>query len=193
MRVVLGYEDPQGIGIRARFWGLGQEAEAQADDVDLGMGTFQLDLYKRIFLERGEIVIGAGPASAGLEFDPASDGHSRFEGAGGDVFVDGYYGLLYFERSELGAVVRARHSILLGDWRDTTGGTVVPRTDNDTMSITELAWGLEYRHPFGACQDHSWYVGVLAEYQRWQSDWMSNLAGTSIGVSGVNIYTGLNW
>ena len=193
LRIILGYEDPQGIGIRARVWGLGEEAEAQADNVDLSMGTFQLDLYKRLFLDRGEIVLGAGPASAGLEFDPESDGHSRFEGAGGDVFLDGYYGLIYFDRSELGAVVRARHSILLGDWHDTTGGTLIPRTDNDTMSITELAWGLEYRRSFGACLDHSWYAGILAEYQRWQSDWMSNLSGTSVGVSGLNIYTGINW
>jgi hypothetical protein len=61
------------------------------------------------------------------------------------------------------------------------------------MSITELAWGLEYRRSFGACLDHSWYAGILAEYQRWQSDWMSNLSGTSVGVSGLNIYTGINW
>ena len=101
--------------------------------------------------------------------------------------------LIEFDTSQLGAVARARYSILLGDWRDTTGGVIVPRTDNDTLSVTELAWGVEYRRRFGMCEDHSWFFGVLAEYQRWQSDWMSNLAGTSIGVSGLNIYTGLNW
>ncbi|MGD9635895.1 MAG: hypothetical protein AB7G28_11060 [Pirellulales bacterium] len=192
LRLLLGYEDPEGIGIRARFWALSQASETQLDDVELNMGKFDLDLYKRFFLERGEIALGAGPSSGGLEFKLDGDGHSRFEGAGGTVFLDGYYGLIYFDHSELGAVGRARYSMLIGDWRDTTG-FLIPPTDNDTMGVTEIAWGLEYRSRFGPCEDHSWFVGVLAEYQRWQSDWMSNLAGTSVGVSGVNVYTGLNW
>jgi hypothetical protein len=193
LRLILGYEDPEGLGVRARFWGLTQDADTPAGDVELDLGMFQLDFYKRLFLDGGEIALGAGPASSRLEFDVPGFGHSRFEGAGGTVFFDGYYGLLYFDRSDLGAVVRARHSILLGDWRDTTGGLLISRTDNDTMSISELAWGLEYRRRFGKCEDHSWFVGLLAEYQRWQSDWMSNTSGTSVGVSGLNIYTGLNW
>jgi len=108
------------------------------------------------------------------------------------MFLDGYYGLVDFDRSELGAIARARYSILLGDWHDTTG-VLLPPTENDTMSIAELAWGLEYRRRFGPCEDHSWFIGVLAEYQRWQSDWLGYFSGTSVGASGVNIYTGLNW
>ncbi len=193
LRLLLGYEDPEGLGVRARFWGLSREAETQADDIELNMFKFDVDLYKRIWLEHGDLAIGAGPSSGDVEFLLSDHTHSYFEGAGGVIFVDGYYTLVDFDRSELGAIVRARHSILLGDWRDTTGGLIVPRTNNDTMSVTELAWGLEYRRRFGSCDDHSWFLGLLAEYQRWQSDWLSNLAGTSIGVSGLDIYTGLNW
>lgn len=193
LRLLLGYEDADGIGIRARLWGLSQESETQLDNVELNLGKFDLDLYKRFYLEQGEIALGAGPSSGGLEFKVDGDGHSRFEGGGASVFLDGYYGLMYFDKSELGAVGRARYSLLLGDWRDTSSGAIIPRTDNDTMGVTEVAWGLEYRRRFGPCEDHSWYLGVLAEYQRWQSDWMSNRADTSVGVSGVNVYTGLNW
>jgi hypothetical protein len=193
LRLILGYEDPEGIGVRARFWGLSQDAETPADDVELNMGSFNLDLYKRVLLDRGELAFGGGPASGGLEFKLSDDTHSRFEGAGGDMFLDGYYALVEFDKAELGAVARGRYTILLGDWRDTTGDLIVPSTDNDTMTVAELAWGLELRRRFGPCEDHSWFLGILAEYQRWQSDWMSNLAGTSIGASGVNFYTGLNW
>lgn len=193
LRLVLGYEDPDGIGIRARFWGLGEDASTPADDVELTIGAFDLDLYKRLFFDHADIAIGGGPSSGGLEFKLSDDTHSRFGGGGATVFVDGYYTLQEFQKSELGAVLRARYSVLMGNWRDTTGGAVVPDIDNDVMSVTELAWGLEYRRRFGTCEDHSWFLGLLLEYQRWQSDWMSNLTGTSLGVSGLNVYTGLNW
>lgn len=193
LRLLLGYEDPSGYGLRARFWGLGQEASPPSDDVTLAMASFNLDLYKRVFLDGAEVAFGGGPASGGLEFELSDNTHSRFEGGGVSMFFDGFYGIHDFERAQLGAVARARYSLLMGDWRDTTGGVVVPRTDNDTMSVAELAWGLEYRRRFGPCDDHSWFLGLLFEYQRWQSDWMAEFADTSIGVAGLNIYTGLNW
>jgi hypothetical protein len=192
IRLILGYEDPEGIGVRARFWGLAQDAETSVDDVELNMGSFDFDLYKRVLVDRGELAFGGGPSSGVLEFKLSDDSYSRFEGAGATMFLEGYYGLVEFEKSELGAIARARYSILLGDWRDTTG-VIIPPTDNDTMSIAELAWGLEYRRRFGACEDHNWFIGVLAEYQRWQSDWMGRFSGSAVGASGVNIYTGLNW
>jgi hypothetical protein len=193
LRFILGYEDPSGYGIRARVWGLGQEVSPPADDVTLSMGSFNLDLYKRVFLDGAEVAFGGGPASGGLEFELSDNTHSRFEGGGVSMFLDGFYGIHDFEKAQLGAVARARYSLLMGDWRDTTGGGVVSNTDNDTMSVAELAWGLEYRRRFGPCEDHNWFAGLLFEFQRWQSDWMSSAADTSIGVSGINVYTGLNW
>jgi hypothetical protein len=193
LRLNLGYEDPTGYGIRGRFWVLGQDVSPPVDDITLSMGSFNLDLYKRVFLDRAELTLGGGPASGVLEFKLSDDTYSRFEGGGASIFADGFYGISEFEKSVLGAVARARYTLVMGDWRDTTGGDVVGRTDNDTMSIAEIAWGLEYRRRFGACQDHNWYLGILWEYQRWQSDWLSSEAATSIGVSGLNIYTGLNW
>ena len=193
MRLLLGYEDPDGFGIRARFWGLGQDASPPADDITLSMGSFDLDLYKRVFFDGAELAVGGGPASGGLEFELSDDTHSRFSGGGVSLFADGFYGIHDFNRAQLGAVLRARYSLLMGDWRDTTGDVVVPQTDNDTLSIAELGWGVEYRRRFGPCDDHNWFLGLLFEFQRWQSDWLSNTAGTSIGVSGVNIYSGVNW
>lgn len=192
IRIVLGYEDANGVGIRGRFWGLSQDVSPPADDITLNMSTGSLDLYKRIYFEATDVAFGGGPAGGGVEFVLSDDTHSRFEGGGITMFVDGYYTLSEFTKSEIGAIARARYTMLIGDWRDTTG-IVVPRTDGDTMSVVELAWGLEYRRRFGPCEDHHWFVGWLIEYQRWQSDWMSNLAGTQIGVAGCNIYTGIAW
>jgi hypothetical protein len=61
------------------------------------------------------------------------------------------------------------------------------------MSVTELAWGLEFRRRFGKKLDHQWFVSALLEHQRWQSDWMTIIAGSSVGFTGTNISTGISW
>jgi len=76
LRLILGYEDPEGIGIRARFWGLGQDAETSVDDVELNMATFDLDLYKRVLLDRAELAFGGGPSSGELELKLSDDTYS---------------------------------------------------------------------------------------------------------------------
>jgi hypothetical protein len=192
-RAVLGYEDPEGLGLRGRFWGIGQEVEADLDDVKLSLSSGSFDLYKRLYFDRTEIAFGGGPAGGSVEFELSDESHSRFSGGGATIFVEGYYRLREFERSEYGAIYRARYSLFMGDWKDNTGGAIVSETNNDTMSVAELAWGLEYRHRFGQCDDHHWFAGVLWEYQRWQSDWMASEASTPIGVSSLNVYTGIAW
>lgn len=193
LRFILGYEDPAGVGFRGRFWGLAQEFSHPIEDVTLTMNVGTLEVYKRLFLDGAEVAFGGGGAGGNLEFEVTDELHSRFEGGGGTAFVDGYYTLSKFSKSELGSVVRARYTMLTGDWRDTTGGILIPRSDNDTVAIVEIAWGLEYRRRFGPCEDHLWFLGALWEYQRWQSDLLSNASVTSIGITGLNIYTGISW
>jgi len=192
LRFVLGYEDPTGYGFRARFSGLDNQASPQFEDVELQLSNFNLDVYKRVYFNRSDIAFGGGPASGRIDFLLDDDSHSEFEGGGVSMFLEGFYSIREFDHSDLGVVGRARYSLVFGDWRDTTG-SVIPSTDNDTMSIVELAWGLEYRHRFGTCNDHEWFLGLLFEYQQWESDWMTTFADTSIGLSGVNINTGLRW
>jgi hypothetical protein len=192
-RAILGYEDPEGLGFRARFWGIGQEVETDLNDVKLSLSSGSFDLYGRLYFDRTEVAFGGGPAGGSVEFELPDESHSRFSGGGATIFVEGYYQLRKFERSEYGAVYRARYSLFMGDWKDNTGGAIVSETNNDTMSVAELGWGLEYRHRFGQCDDHHWFAGLLWEYQRWQSDWMASEANTPIGVSSINIYTGIAW
>ena len=124
------------------------------------MGTFDLDLYKRLFFDRAELALGGGAGEWWARVRALRRHATRVsKAAASRCFSTATTTLMEFEKSEIGAVARARYSLLMGDWRDTTGGSIVPATDNDTMSITELAWGLEYRRRFGPCEDHSWFVG----------------------------------
>jgi hypothetical protein len=193
LRFVLGYEDPRGYGLRGRFFGLSQEASPDFGDVTMELGNFDLDFYKRIlFADRSELAVGFGGSSGVIRFELDDRTRSEFEGGGVSVFAEGFLPALEFEHSDLGIVGRARYTMLMGDWRDDTF-VVIPPTDNDTLSVVELAWGIEFRRRFGRFDDHHWYLGAMFEYQRWQSDWMSNFTGTSIGLSGVNLNTGLVW
>jgi hypothetical protein len=78
-----------------------------------------------------------------------------------------------------------------GKWRDTA--FIIPPTDQDTMSVTELAIGLEFRRHFGERCDHHWYVAVMAERQLWESAFMNEFAITNVGFNGINVSTGLVW
>ena len=202
LRFILGYEDPRGLGIRARAWGLGQEDCADFEDVDLQAGAFDLDLYKRFFIDDAELVLGGGASSRGLEFQQDGNGHSRFEGGGISMFTEGFLPLIEFPNCEIGQTGRVRATLLTGDWHDTSAqgpdgaplpGNIVPGTDHDGMTVFEFGWGLEFRRRFGEADDHSWYVALLAEHQRWQSDWMSSFMGSSISFTGLNLSSGVSW
>jgi hypothetical protein len=202
LRLIVGYEDPRGLGVRGRFWGMGQDVEAYSEDVELRAGAFDLDLYKRFYIDDSELVLGGGGSGRSLEFRQQGNGHSRFRGDGLSLFVEGFVPLMDFPKSALGQVGRARVTLTTGNWDDTSDQgpngvpgpeNIVPGTDHDSMTVVEFAWGLEYRRRFGDGEDHSWYIALMAEHQRWQSDWMANFMGSSISFTGLNISTGVSW
>jgi hypothetical protein len=175
---------------------------AQIEDVELRAGAFDFDLYKRFFIDDAELVLGGGPVSRILEFDQSGNGYSRYSGGGLSLFAEGFVPLLEFPNSVLGQVGRARVALTTGDWKDTTDqmqsgapgpNNIVPGTDHDSLTATEFAWGLEYRRRFGREEDHSWYVAVLAEHQRWQSDRMGAFMGMSVSFTGLNLNSGISW
>jgi len=195
MRLIAGYEDPRGLGVRGRFWGLEQDVEAYSEDVEMRASAYDIDLYKRFFLEDSELVLGGGASGRSLKFSQEGNGYSKFRGNGLSMFVEGFVPLLEFPKSQLGQVGRARVSLTTGNWDDTTdpSNNIIPGTDHDSLTVKEFAWGLEYRRRFGELDDHSWYVAVMAEHQNWQSGWMENFLGSSVSFTGVNISTGISW
>lgn len=193
LRVNFGYEDPQDIGIRARLWGFSQDIQAVSDDFKLEAAAFDFDLYKRLFIDDMELVLGGGSSSRWLKLTTLIDDEdTRFRGTGISLFVEGYQPLVHFTKSEIGMVGRARHTLLVGNWNGTTT-TMLPGTDRDTPSVSELAWGMEYRRRFGRAEDHQWFASVVAEHQRWDSEWLGEFMATSVGFTGLNISTGVAW
>ncbi len=191
--ISLGYEWLSGFGIRANWWSFFEDANVQGPDVELSMGTFQLDFYKAIVAGHSELLIGAGPAGGVLKFRiPSLNDRTEFRGGGASVFAEGYYPFLRRPLWELAFVGASRMTLLTGDWRD-SGGGIVDDTDGDSMSIWEIGFGLEFRHRFGKCYDNFWFLQAMPEHQVWTSEWMGDELGSSVALSGLNLNLGFSW
>jgi hypothetical protein len=192
VRINLGHENARGHGVRFQFWRFHQNAEAFSDNVELTAYTVNLDLYKKLFLEDSELLLGAGPTFSGMEFDLGDGDELNFDGSGMTVVAEGWFPLVRFEKTDFGSVGRARMSLLLGRWDDDST-MLVPETDHDSLSIFEVAWGVEVRRRFGRRQDKHWFLSTLIEHQRWQSDWTASFMGTSVAFTGASINSGIAW
>ena len=82
---------------------------------------------------------------------------------------------------------------IIGKWTVVTGDLVVPGTDHDSMSVTELAWGFETRGRFGRNGQRQWTFSSLVEHQRWQSEWMGAFTGSAVDFAGVSFNLGIEW
>jgi hypothetical protein len=188
----IAYENPRGYGIRGSLWTFGQNASPTQTDVQVTASSVNLDFYKRFWGEDGDLAVGISSGGAALNFRLPNDRESRFVGGGIGLFSDGFFNLVRFEKSDLGLVGRGRVTLLEGDWSDNTG-SVVNDTDHDSMMITELGTGLEYRRRFGRSEDKYWRLAVLTEFQRWDSEWMGNYLGSAATFSGLNVELGVAW
>lgn len=191
--IELGYEWATGYGIRAQLWGFGQDAQESRDDTEIRAATFDLDIYKKIFVDYTELVVGAGSRGADLDFrSTANDKHSEFQGGGINVFAEWYHPLYIGQKYDIAFIGLGRMSLVQGEWRDQTG-TLVPDTNDDMLTILEASFGLEYRRRFGQRQDKYWYVSVSPDIQQWQSQWMGAHVGSSAGFSATNFNFGVAW
>ncbi len=191
LRLNLGFEGDDGFGTRLLFWGFGQTADTPVGDVELDASTFYWDFYKRFFVQDAELTLGGGLAGAHMEYDVKAFDQKADVSAGGiSMFGEGFYPLWKFERTDIGSVGRARIALLTGSWRD-HGTPFVDSTDNDMMTIIELAWGIEIRHRFGQKQDKYWYIDFVPELQRWESATLPDICEP--GFDGTNISFGLAW
>lgn len=192
IRVKLGYEDPNGVGIRFQVWGFGQDdVRTPAANVALDASTFYIDFYKRLFIDDAELVLGAGVAGADLDFKfPFFNDEARFSGGGISVFGEGFYPIAQFRKVDIGSVARARIAILDGKWED-DGTPFIADTSHDMMTIMELAWGLQLRRRFGRLEDKYWYMEFVPEIQRWESASLPDTVDP--GFRGTAINFGLAW
>jgi hypothetical protein len=191
LRLNLGYEGCESVGTRLQFWGFDDEQTTLAGRVDLTASTFYWDFYKRFFIQDAELVLGAGLAGAGLQYDLKTLHERATLSAGGiSVFGEGFYPLWRFKKTDVGSIGRARLTLLSGQWED-RGTPFVDDTDHDLTTIIELAWGLEIRRRFGLHEDKYWYIDIVPEFQRWESASLPDEFDP--GFQGTAINFGLAW
>jgi hypothetical protein len=190
-RLGLGYEAPDGVGLRFQFWDFDNEQKTFSGNVELSAATLYTDFYKRFYVQNAEVVLGGGFAAAGLEYDvKASHDHATLNAGGLSVFGEWFYPFCHMKQTDVGWIGRGRIALLSGEWRD-HGTGMVHSTNNDMMTVIELAWGLEIRHRFGRRQDHYWYIDVVPEFQRWESSSLPSVVDP--GFEGTAINFGLAW
>lgn len=188
----IGYESPEGVGLRVKFWGFADnDIRTFSGDVELGAARLDIDFYKRIYIENAELVVGGGTESASLEYRfPDAHTHADFTGGGVTAFGEAWYPLARWRKTDLGSVARARVSVLSGDWNN-HGTSFIDDTSHDMMTILDLGWGLQLRRRFGVVEDKYWYVEIVPEVQRWESASLPDLADP--GFTGTEINFGIAW
>ena len=191
--LALGYEWATGYGFKADFRGFFQGVNESHNDTDTTASTFDLDIYKRIFVDYTELVVGAGSSAGDIDFRlTANDKQSEFRGGGLNVYGEWHHPIRIGDRYEIAFIGLARMSLLQGEWRDKTG-LLVPDTNDDMMTILEGSFGLEYRRRFGSFGEKYWYINVSPDFQQWQSSWMTANVGSSVGITGTSINFGVSW
>jgi hypothetical protein len=198
----VGLRGAEGLGVRGRLgvfaqgFNINDPLRLWLDELVLFTSTFNLDLYRRFFLNETEIVLGVGPAAGGLGFDLIHDDsttqESHFFGLGISGFVEGWHPLWRLERADIGLVGRGRLTLLTGDWADDTE-FIIPDTTEDSVTVFELAWGFEMRRPFGQNLDRYWFANWMFEHQTHTSPWIGEFADTSVALTGINLNFGVAW
>jgi hypothetical protein len=191
-RFTAGYETDHGWGTRFRLSVLGQTWRMTGSGaiIDITASSGSVDFYKRFFLESTEVVLGTGIGTGELTLR-VEDRESDFSSGGATAFTELWHPMLRFRRWDIGFAARARLTITTGSWEETMGGGTIDETDHDTMTNSEIAWGLEARRRFGALQDHYWYFMLLAETQSYQSPWLTANTGSAATFSGLNLTVGI--
>jgi len=192
IRFNLGYETDHGWGTRFRLSVLGQTWTGPGGGavLELMTGTGSVDFYKRLFLESTEVVVGMGLGTGEVTVR-VNNRQSDFGSGGGTAFTELWHPLLRFRRWDVGFAGRARVTVTMGSWENTLGSGTVDETEGDTMTISEIAWGLEFRRRFGVQQDHYWYMMLLVDTQSFNSPWLTVNTGSAISFSGLNLTVGI--
>jgi hypothetical protein len=192
IRFSAGYESGNGLGVRFRL-AVGGNAGTfnSGDHFEATLDTWSVDFYKRLFLEDTEVVLGGGGGGSGITFKNG-DAQSDFMGGGATAFTELWHPFYRHGRTDYGLAARGRLTISPGNWtRADNAPILVGRTKHDTLTIPEIAYGLEIRRRFGQYEDKYFYLMALADYQTFTSPWMTVWTGTSASICGLNLIAGI--
>jgi hypothetical protein len=149
VRGIVGWESAYGLGLRTRFWGSGADIELDTagsgpDELDLGVGRFDFDVYRRFRFDHGSLVAGAAIAAGHLDFDYQQVLTVEEGGGGVGFFLEARHQFYETDVSVWSVLARGRMTELIGEWEQTRGGSGLLRADSNLL-IGEGSLGLEYR------------------------------------------------
>jgi hypothetical protein len=177
-------ENDEGFGVRGVIWSLDSSGDLDGGTLDVRVATYYLDAYRRYFDGRGELLLGGGLAYGSLKIDsPVVDPVHRFDGLGGSLVGEGFYAILRYEKTDIGAVGRARLA-LLAPLEDNFGSS-------QAMLVDELGIGLELRRRWGKFNHKMWFLRISEDFQHW-SDLDSPFSADQ-RVEGTTFTLGFAW
>jgi hypothetical protein len=183
-RVEFSIENDEGYGLRGMIWSLDSKGDLGSGSLDVRVATYYLDAYRRYIEGRGELLLGGGLAYGNLKIDSSFvDPVHRFNGLGGSLVGEGFYAFLRFDKTDLGAIGRARLA-LLAPLEDNFG-------DSQAMWVDELGIGLELRRRWGKFEQKLWFLRVSRDFQHW-SDADAPFAADQ-RVEGTTFTVGFAW
>jgi hypothetical protein len=189
-RMVIGYEDAQGIGGRIRYWHYDQSTNNLTDPtlpIRFEMDVFDIEGTSRFGTDRAELVVSGGfrwtDARITLADAPVANDMP------GITFAADLRVILCRERRwEWASVSGARYSLLGGDWEGAANGFLEPNRD-DNVAVFEFYGGFEYIQHY---KGYDAFARIVFEVQNWQSDVASQTAGAdSINFMGPGAHFGL--
>jgi hypothetical protein len=188
-RLIVGYEDPSGIGARLRYWHYDHLTEFLGDfeGINFAFDVADAEITSRYTFHKTDLVVAGGLRWADIEIEVDDDTVSS--GMPGLTFAaDLRTHLCGSCDRQWAGIAGARWSILGGDWEGSSSG-FVPAVRDDNVVVQELYGGVEYM----CCtrRGHTLFARLVLELQNWHSDAAAQLAGTdSIGFVGPGVHIG---
>jgi hypothetical protein len=189
-RLVMGYEDPCGIGARLRYWHYDHTTEILGtnDDITFQFGVADIEVTSRFAIRKTDVVISGGGRWASIDVGLNDDFVNTDMMMGLTVAADVRTQICGGCNKQWAGIAGGRWSTLGGNWEG-SGQGFVPSVRDDNIVVQELYGGVEYM----CCTKRGriLYARLTFEIQNWHSDAAAQLAGTdSIGFVGPGIHVG---
>ncbi|TWT76886.1 hypothetical protein Pla123a_23100 [Posidoniimonas polymericola] len=181
-RPYLGYETPEGVGVRGSVFIAAAESVAiDADDSSLFEAnpvalSIDIELYRRLRFDSFELLLGAGAQGAGYGFEFPDGGDTTWAGGGGSLMAEGRQLIHVSPCSEWSVIGGGQVGYLLGE----KSYSSPPGYDDVglTMTTGRAYLGFEYRRHLSR---GDLLFQLKGETQVWRADGMPGMGLDTTG------------